>query len=305
MHKEHNTHKWCIAILTLIIAIAVIVSVQMRAVPVNASVMEAAAVQNEEIIEIAEQQGIEAAETETSEAAEKTALKDAVTAIVKVDGQEMELMGAPVTVGEFLENWNIPVGENDIIKPAADEMVTDGMEIAVQRITYEEVVESEMIPFKTKTKGTDELPAGTTKVVQKGQKGEDKVTYRITYADGEEIDREEIARETVKKPVTKIIAKSTVGTINGKEYSKKFTVKAYSYTGGGRTASGLPAAVGRIAVDPSVIPLGTQVYVEGYGFATAADTGGNIKGNTIDVYYNSESQCRNWGCRYITIYILK
>ncbi len=141
--------------------------------------------------------------------------------------------------------------------------------------------------------------------MQKGQKGKAEVTYKITYSDGKEVSRKEINRKVVKKPVTKIIAKSTVGTIEGKEYVKKFTVKAYSYTGGGRTASGLPAAHGRIAVDPSVIPLGTRVYVEGYGFAVAADTGGNIKGNTIDVYFNARSSCIQWGCRHITIYILK
>lgn len=67
---------------------------------------------------------------------------------------------------------------------------------------------------------------------------------------------------------------------------------------------GTKARVGEIAVDPSVIPLGTKVYVEGYGFARAEDTGGNIKGNTIDVYKSSESACLNWGVRYVTIYIL-
>ena len=224
---------------------------------------------------------------------------------VKADGLEMHLLSAAVTVEQALKAYGIPVGADDIVTPALEQQLTDKTEITIQRIAFEEVVESEVVPFKTKIKGTDELPAKTQKVVQKGQNGEDKVTYKITYADGVEIAREEIARERVKKPVAKIIHKSTVGTINGREYARKFTVKAYSYTGGGTTASGLPAAVGRIAVDPRVIPLGTQVYVEGYGFATAADTGGNIKGNTIDVYYNSESQCRQWGCRYITIYILK
>ena len=67
---------------------------------------------------------------------------------------------------------------------------------------------------------------------------------------------------------------------------------------------GTAARTGEIAVDPSVIPLGTNVYVEGYGFARAEDTGGNIKGNTIDVYKNSESACLSWGVRNVTIYIL-
>lgn len=86
-------------------------------------------------------------------------------------------------------------------------------------------------------------------------------------------------------------------------YKDKFTVKAYAYSGGGHTAMGTRARVGAIAVDPRVISLGTNVYVNGYGFARAEDTGGNIKGRTIDVYKNSSSACYKWGVRYKTIYV--
>jgi 3D (Asp-Asp-Asp) domain-containing protein len=86
---------------------------------------------------------------------------------------------------------------------------------------------------------------------------------------------------------------------------KSFKVKAYSYTGGGITRSGKKANVGRIAVDPRVIKLGTWLYVEGYGICQACDTGGNIKGKTIDVYKNSKKQARKWGVRRPTVYIIK
>ena len=84
-------------------------------------------------------------------------------------------------------------------------------------------------------------------------------------------------------------------------HPRTIRVKAYAYSGGGTTASGKKAAKGVIAVDPRVIKLGTKVYVPGYGYATAADTGGMIKGNIIDVYMNTNSQCIKWGVRYITI----
>lgn len=236
---------------------------------------------------------------------EQQAYMKPVNITVNADGMEMHLLAAPFTIEQVLDSYSIPVGENDIVEPALDRQITEGTVITIQRVVFEEVTVKEDVAFKTKVKGTDKLPAKTEKVVQEGVKGIDEVTYKIKYVDGKEVEKTETARKAVKKPVTEIIEKSTVGTIEGKEYSRKFTVKAYSYTGGGRTASGLPAAVGRIAVDPRVIPLGTRVYVEGYGFATAADTGGNIKGNTIDVYYNSASQCRSWGCRTVTVYILK
>lgn len=76
--------------------------------------------------------------------------------------------------------------------------------------------------------------------------------------------------------------------------------------GGGTTALGQnlfsnPMAV---AVDPNVIPLGTRVYVEGYGEAIASDTGGAIKGNIIDVHFLSVAQCNNWGRRTVKVTIL-
>lgn len=86
---------------------------------------------------------------------------------------------------------------------------------------------------------------------------------------------------------------------------KKLRVNTTAYTGGGITASGKRAAVGRVAVDPRVIKLGTWLYIPGYGVCQACDTGGAIKGKKIDVYLNSRSACRNWGRRYKNICILK
>lgn len=317
MHTEHKTLKWCAVVLALIISIATIAGMFYLPVPGYLQLHEEGSVITrapEEIVglicdydpEVLEQEMSDAENTEQVDQGKELSVFFApVDITVKADGLTMELMSAPVTVAEMLNTYGIHVGKDDIVEPSLDEQLTEGAEVIIQRITFDEITVSEEVPFKVKVKETDQLPAKTKKVVQKGVKGEDEVTYKVTYADGKEIERKEIDRERVKEPVTKIVEKSTVGLINGKEYSRKFTVKAYSYTGGGRTASGLPAAVGRIAVDPRVIPLGTRVYVEGYGFATAADTGGNIKGKTIDVYYNSAGQCRSWGCRNVTIYILK
>lgn len=79
----------------------------------------------------------------------------------------------------------------------------------------------------------------------------------------------------------------------------------------GITATGTKAKVGTIAVDPKVIPLGTKVYIEGlngaknYGYAVAEDTGGAIKGNIIDLYFNTHNETINWGRQQVNVYILK
>lgn len=84
---------------------------------------------------------------------------------------------------------------------------------------------------------------------------------------------------------------------------------ATAYSGGGTTASGLqcvrkPDGISTVAVDPNVIPLGTFMYIDGYGYAIAADTGGAIKGNKIDIYYDYEQECNNWGVQNVKVTIL-
>lgn len=79
---------------------------------------------------------------------------------------------------------------------------------------------------------------------------------------------------------------------------------AYTWTGY-RTATGTWPIRGTVAVDPEVIPMGTKLYVEGYGLAVAADTGGAIKGNIIDVYLPTESECWQWGRRQLEVRVME
>lgn len=79
---------------------------------------------------------------------------------------------------------------------------------------------------------------------------------------------------------------------------------AYTWTGN-RTATGTWPSRGTVAVDPSVIPMGTKLHIEGYGEAIAADTGGAIKGNIIDVYLDSENDCFSWGRRQVEVRIIE
>ncbi|MBQ4596656.1 MAG: G5 domain-containing protein, partial [Firmicutes bacterium] len=175
--------------------------------------------------------------------------------------------------------------------------------IVVKRVEIEKKTVTEKVKFKTIEKDDTTMAEGKTKVLKEGKNGKDKVTYEITYIDGKEAKKKELSRKVIEKPVNKVVANGTQIEYDGKLYSRKLVVKAYSYTGGGTTASGTRARVGEIAVDPRVIPLGTNVYIEGVGPRRAEDTGGNIKGNTIDIYMNTLSECRQWGVRYVTIYI--
>ena len=88
-----------------------------------------------------------------------------------------------------------------------------------------------------------------------------------------------------------------------------FIIESTAYSIDGFTASGSrtirdPNGYSTIAVDPRVIPMGSKVYIEGYGYAIAADTGSAIKGNIIDVFFNTEAEALNWGRRNVTIRII-
>lgn len=91
--------------------------------------------------------------------------------------------------------------------------------------------------------------------------------------------------------------------------SKVLTMQATAYCDNGYTATGVPTrrnsgGYSTIAVDPRVIPLGSRVYVQGYGYAIAADTGGAINGNIIDLYVPTQAEAESWGRRTVTVYVL-
>ena len=230
-------------------------------------------------------------------------LKHATDFKVTADGKTKKYKTLCRTVGDALKDCGIKVGDADIVTPGLDTEIGDDLEVVIQRVTTSQETVEEEVDFNTIEKDDSSLEQGKTKVETEGSKGKDKVTYEITYIDGVESERKEISRETVTAAVDKVILNGTKISFNGKSYSRKLVVKAYSYTGGGRTAMGTRARVGEIAVDPKVIPLGSRVYIEGVGARIAEDTGGNIKGNTIDIYMNTVAECRRWGARTVTIYI--
>jgi 3D (Asp-Asp-Asp) domain-containing protein len=83
-----------------------------------------------------------------------------------------------------------------------------------------------------------------------------------------------------------------------------FEATAYTWTGY-RTATGTWPSRGTVAVDPLVIPLGTELHIEGYGPAVALDTGGDIQGQIIDLYMDSYQECIEWGRRQVEVRVIE
>jgi 3D (Asp-Asp-Asp) domain-containing protein len=165
------------------------------------------------------------------------------------------------------------------------------------------ISQREPIPYSTLRKATTQLRSGASRVIQNGVNGEKEVVFKVTTRpDGVELHREKISEKIVKKPVNEIVQEGQRATLPSRGYFSgrrmltmiPTTYDPYNCGGDGRglTRTGLKARFGIVAVDPRFIPLGTRLYVEGYGYALAADTGGAIKGNRIDLCVDSKHQAR-------------
>ena len=250
-------------------------------------------------------------------------VRHAVPVTLKLGSETLTLDVVGTTVADALIAAGADPSANPAVTPALSTRLRDDMVIAApsvfSRVTREEVP----IPFATQKLPDSRLARGTTRVVSEGFVGSSLRIYRTIVTDGIQGQPVLVAEETVTKPVAHVIA---VGTASSSRLVAASNLRAASMrpapAGGGRmrceatgyapgqggadhrTATGAAAVRGVIAVDPRVIPLGTHVYVPGYGYAVAADTGGVIHGRRIDLCFGSNAEARAWGRRAVTIIIL-
>ncbi len=233
----------------------------------------------------------------------------AVQVHVTADGQTVDVNTVPVTQAEAVALAGITLSDKDFIEGETIFPVTDGQTIRVVRVTQDFYEEARELPFTTQRRPDETLERGINRTLQEGAVGSAVDTIAITYYDGQEIRRHVVSSEIQQEPRPCIIAEGSLTNVSrGGErldFRQAMMVEASAYTySGSRTATGRQPAVGLIAVDPSVIPMGTRLYIEGYGYATAADTGGAIRGNRVDLFFETSSQCLNWGRRTVKAYIL-
>ncbi len=229
------------------------------------------------------------------------------------------------TVGEFLEGNNIKLGFYDYLDSDMNRILSETDSISLTRVVRTTLSVDESMPFKTVTEQNYTMDIGTTRLGRDGINGIITKKYEVYLENGVEVKRTEISSEISKAPVDKLIytgAKPKPGQppLN---YSRVITCTATAYDlsfqscgkypsdpGYGITATGTRAKYGTVAVDPRVIPLGSKLYIETsdgsfvYGFATAEDTGGAIKGNKVDLFFPSYNDCMRFGRRPVKVYIL-
>lgn len=234
-------------------------------------------------------------------------------------------------VKDALNQKNIIVRENDILNVSLEQELEDDMEIILDRVDFQEEQHEEKVPFKTVEEKSDSLFEGSTKIKTPGVEGIEEVVVSKKIVNGQLVE-ESVKSKTMKtepQDEVKLIGtkkkcpgcasidenKGIIKDENGNEFafSKKLTGRCTAYTAadGARTSTGELAQIGRVAVNPNVIPYGSQLYIcseDGsfvYGKATASDTGGALMSGRalVDLFYPTESECINFGARTLAVYV--
>lgn len=231
---------------------------------------------------------------------------------ILIDGQQKSFsVQYNETVGDLINTLKKEYGKDFVCQTEKTFKLRNCTDLKFYSKRVEIVEQKESIPFETKIISSDNLQKGHEQIVQEGTAGEKIVTKEITFVGDTEISHNVKSEKVIKKPIEKIIMRGTG------EYKNVLIMNASAYTAGyestgkrpgdrgyGITASGTKAVKGTVAVDPKVIPLGSKLYVEGYGYATALDTGSAIKGNKIDLFYDSLYEAKKFGRKNLTVYVL-
>ncbi len=281
---------------------------------------------SENKIEIGEHDKVEPALSKKISGDMKITIEEAFPLQLVDGGKKKKAWSTSTTVADFLKQQGITLNKTDRVEPGLDNVIKPDDVVNVVRVEKVTDVVEEPTDFTVVSRKDSALSKGKEKIVQEGKKGLVEKKYEIVKENGKEVSRKLVSENVVKESQDKIVnvgtkvlvaqvsrGSSPSASASAESGGREFYVSSTAYTANcngcsGHTATGINLKVNPgakvIAVDPSVIPLGSKVYVEGYGYAVAADTGGAIKGNKIDVFFSSQSDAYRWGRKTIKIKIL-
>lgn len=258
------------------------------------------------------------------------------TILIDYYGEQMEVVSFGETVEQLLTRLNLSWSEEDTISLPLDTDTYDGMELAVASVIRQDQTYTAALAYDTVYCSDASLPEGTEMVLTEGENGEVVCNATVTYVNGVESERTIHSERVISQPVDEVVAvgcgeeavqeeadempvigDSTITLSTGEVLTYTHTMRslatAYHCEGYvGTTAIGTTARVGAIAVDPSVIPYGTRMFIVSedgeyiYGIATAEDCGNLdfICGTRVDLFFDTKHECIQFGNRYCTIYFL-
>lgn len=252
-------------------------------------------------------------------------------------GRIIEVGSFGGTVAQLLRRLNLSWTEDDYLSFPPETQTFNGMELTIARIAYQEQTYTVELPCETVRCSAPYLKAGEERVLTEGVNGELRCTALVTYVNGEETQRVMLHQQVTTQPVNRVIAVGTAqtdvmegsgvgapvigentitlstGEVLTYTQTAQFEATAYTHTDAGcdfTTATGTRVRIGTVAVDPTVIPYGTRMFIVAndgsyvYGLGTAEDCGGAIKGKRLDLYYPTNYECIQFGRRDCTVYFL-
>ena len=254
-------------------------------------------------------------------------IERAFTVTIQADDQEYPVKMAFGTVADALERAGITLDEEDYTEPALDQLVTAGSSIVVHRVDYQDKVETQAIPYDTEYVYTSLYfrNTGRATTLQHGSEGQQAVTTRERWVDGELENSMVVDVTTTVEPTNHVVKTygagapvspltGTDGTTNAPaSYSRVLTGKATGYySKSGKGSSGLGLGYGTVAVDPDVIPYGTLLYITStdgrfvYGYAIATDTGIAVQKGEIlvDLFYETYAESVINGAIQVNVYVV-
>ncbi len=273
-------------------------------------------------------------------------IKRAKNVTIQAGSEEHNITFYSGTVEDALKEAGISYDEDDIVEPSLNTEVKSDTDIKLDIVEVETVTEEVVIEFETEYGETSTVLKGMYAVTQKGVDGLAEVTYEVTYVNGEETGRKAVEEVMIKEPVNRVELHGTaltrigegdddeepsVSVKNPDEQSTNPTVPgtsstyvdivscmvtAYTHTGHTTATGTWPRSTrtlenpGSCAVVPDTFPYGSLLYVTGYGYCIAEDTGGfrhdPDRWNQIDVFMNTVDECLTWGRRRdVKVYVIR
>lgn len=265
-------------------------------------------------------------------------IKRAIPVFLTVDGRAQEVWTHSSEAAGLLREQEIQLSENDQVFPALNHPLKPGDEVVVVRIEKQYEVQQERIPYRTIRVPNSLLEKGVVRVRQEGIEGLQEQIFELVKKNGEEMSRIFVSSSIISEPQDLILeyGEMDLQSRSGRnpDFERAIIVEATAYCPGtpgsgcpvdergaslctgfhndGYTSTGAKATAGRgtrenphiIAVDPQYIPLKTMVYLNGYGFARAEDTGSAIKGLAIDLLFDRHAEALAFGRRKVKVYFL-
>lgn len=254
-------------------------------------------------------------------------IQKAFQVVIDDGGKARKVWSTGTTVQQLLNEHKIDLNELDVVEPALDENIAGDQFVSITRVEKKTKEIEEVVSYQTEKKDDSSLTKGKQRTVTQGKNGTLVKKYEVIYENGKEKDRKLIGEEVVAQPVNKVVAigtkveqpKQNLVTLSqpsskGEPSGEVLYMRASAYTANCNGCSGITRTginlknnpnMKVIAVDPSVIPLGSKVWVEGYGYAVAGDTGGAIRGNTIDIHVPTRSEALRFGIRNVKVIVIK